>query len=129
MKKNTKKAVFNVLIWDFNRDNIQHYDVLPYLRSCYQKRIKDMKSKRIQKYLSEYPNDRKYYMVPETKEEFKDFILDESRYMYWSRCEWEMIIQGWPVQKNAYKIDVHEQITMNLDVVADILYNEFKKSE
>ena len=122
MKK--EKKAFNVLTWDFNRDHIEHYDVLPYLRNCYQERKKKAKGKRIQKIMSENPDMRKYYVVPETRNELKKFIEGESRYQYWSRCEYEMIVHGWPVSKNDYKIDVHEQVMMNIDTITDILWKE-----
>ena len=122
MKK--EKKAFNVLTGDFNRDHIEHYDVLPYLRNCYQERKKKAKGKRIQKIMSENPDMRKYYAVPETRDELKKFIEGESQYQYWSRCEYEMIVHGWPVSKNDYKIDVHEQVMMNIDTVTDILWKE-----
>ena len=40
-----------------------------------------------------------------------------------------MIVHGWPVRKNDYKIDVHEQVMMNIDIISDILYNEVSKSK
>jgi hypothetical protein len=72
---------------------------------------------------------RKYYAVPETYEEFKKFIERESMYMFWGRCEWEMITHGWPVRKNDYKIDVHEQVMMNIDTIADILWKEIENGK
>ena len=39
-----EKKKFNVLTWDFNKDNIEHYDVLPHFRECYKKRVDDYKS-------------------------------------------------------------------------------------
>lgn len=114
---------FNVLLWSFNHDKLTYYDVLPYLRNCYKERVKKSKKKHIQR--SEEVS--KFWKVPETLDEFKEFIKCESQYQYWSRCEYEMILHGWPNQKNTYKLDVHEQIMMNIDVVAEILYNEFKK--
>lgn len=104
-----EKKKFNVLIWDFNRDDLVHYDVLPYLRNCYDRLTETGRRK------------------PKTLEEFKQFVEDESRYQFWARCEYEMILHGWPVQKKEYKLDVHEQIMMNLDTVAEILYQEFSK--
>ena len=121
-----EKTKFNVLTWDFNRDKLEHYDVLPYFRGVYNDRKKKMKGKRIQKILAENPDMKKYYAVPETLEEMKEFVINEGRYMFWARCEWEMICHGWPVQKNDYKIDVYEQIEMNIDVIVEILWNEFK---
>lgn len=93
---------FNVLIWDFNSDKLMCYDVLPYLRQCYD----ESQTK------------------PNTIDELKDFIKRESQYQWWSRCEYEMICHGWPVRKNDYKLDVHEQVMMNIDVITQILYNE-----
>ena len=118
------KAQFNVLMWDFNRDEIEHYDVLPYFRNAFKERKTKSKGKRIQKIMAENPDMKKYYGVPATWEELKDFIKDESQYQFWSRCEYEMIVHGWPVRKNDYKIDVHEQIMMNIDTITDILYKE-----
>lgn len=114
---------FNVLLWDFNSDKLIHYDVLPYFRNCYTERKK--RNKKANKYIKE-EDFNKYFKVPETLEEFKQFVKQESQYQYWSRCEYEMICHGWPVRKNDYKLDVHEQIMMNLDIVASILWEEFK---
>lgn len=112
---------FNVLTWDFNRDELEYYDVLPYLRERYEERKKRSK---------EVGNDTelsKYWKVPETLDEFKDFIMSESRYQFWARCQYEMICHGWPVRKNDHKLDVHEQIMMNLDVIARIMHDELGK--
>ena len=116
-KKNVK--VFNVLRWEINRDMIEHYDVLPYFRDCYKERKKRSKRKNID-------HNDKYNKVPETVEDFKEFIKIESNYMYNGRCEYEMIVHAWPAYKNDYKLDIHEQIMMNIDTVAEILYNEYK---
>lgn len=93
---------FNVLLWDINADKLVHYNVLPYFR----RELRDSKLD-----LTNY-------------EEFKKFIVSRSRYRYWARCEYEMICHGWPVRKNDYKLDVHEQIMMNIDVIAKMLYYE-----
>lgn len=109
---------FNVLIWDFNRDELVHYDVLPYLRDRYEDRKKrfEMAGK-----------DNELWKVPKTLDEFKEFIIGESRYQFWARCQYEMICHGWPVRKNDHKLDVHEQIMMNLDVIAKIMCDELGK--
>lgn len=95
---------FNVLRWDFNTDSLIHYDVLPYFRMC----IEETKVK------------------PKLLEDFKKLIEKESRYNFWSRCEYEMICHGWPVRKNDHKLDIHEQIMMNIDIIAEILFEEYK---
>ena len=104
MKRQLKQ--FYVLNWDHNKDMIEHYEVLPYFRDCWEKKPKSQR--------------------PENKEELKNFIQDNSRYMFWSRCEYEMICHGWPKKQDDYKIDIHEQIMMNIDIIVDILAEEFK---
>lgn len=98
---------FNVLCWDFNTDKLTYYDVLPYLREEITERWESNKNDQL------------------TREILKELIEASSRYQYCSRCEYEMIIHGWPVRKNNYKIDIHEQIMMNIDIITDILWNEF----
>ncbi len=130
MKKKLKE--FYVLTWNFNTDTIEHYNVLPYLREQYKERKnswkKNQKSKRFQKnvekgYITQ-GDLKKYYAVPETYDDFKKFINESAMYMFWARCEWEMICHGWPVRKNTYKIDAYEQIRMNLDTICEILWSE-----
>ena len=112
---------FNVLLWDFNRDELEYYDVLPYLRDRYEERKKRSKKVGKNKEVS------KFWKVPETLDEFKEFVKDESMHQFWARCEYEMICHGWPVRKNDHKLDVHEQIMMNLDVIARIMHDELAK--
>ena len=105
---------FNVLCWDFNSDSLVPYDVLPYFRDRYKEQVKQAKK---------YPKND-YWKVPTTREELKEFIEKKSMYQFWARCEYEMICHGWPVQKNEHKLDVHEQIMMNIDTITDILFTE-----
>ena len=51
--------------------------------------------------------------------------------MFWARCEWECLIAPWPYRedtltKELKKIDVHEQLMANIEVLVDILAEEFK---
>ena len=71
-----------------------------------------------------YIKKSKKLKTPETFEECKKFILDKSMYMYWSRCEYECIVHCWPVKKNEYKLDVYEQIEMNIDVITKHFMNQ-----
>lgn len=120
---------FNVLTWDFNSDRLKYYDVLPYFRDLFKQKQKTFKLKRVAKIIERNPNAKKYYWVPTNREELKEFIEKEAMYRYWSRCEWEMIIHGWPKREQSYKLDVYEQIMMNIDIVTDILYTELLKPE
>lgn len=90
---------FNVIIYDPNGQVFEPYDIMPYFVRKYQ----EAKEK------------------PITRDEFKTLIQDAARYMYWSRCEYEIILVDWPCQDHEEKWDVYDQVMMNLDIVTDIL--------
>ena len=125
----TKKILkkFNVFVWDFNKDMIQTYDVLPYFRECLAERKKRNKAKLVQRLIKENSEFADHYIFPTTLDEMKRAITSDSMYMFWSRCEYEMICHGWPKRKNDYKLDVHEQVMANIDLIADILLKEITK--
>lgn len=93
---------FNVIIEDINSRKFIPYDVIPYLIQCYYKE-----------------EDR-----PESIEEFKVFTERHSKYQWWFRCEYEIILKSWPTGNIEKKIDVHQQVMMNIDIIAEILMNE-----
>lgn len=92
---------FNVIIYDFNSKKMVPYDIIPYLVRCYDE-----------------SNDK-----PSTFEELKNFIIKESKYQWWSRCEYEIILSDWPNDKDREKWDVYKQITMNIDIITQIFIN------
>lgn len=98
---------FNVIIEDVNTRKFVPYDIIPYLVARY----KDKK-----------PKDK-----PITFDEFKKFIEKESMYQWWSRSEYEVVLQSWPIGKNEKKIDVHWQVMMNIDRITEIIMEETKK--
>lgn len=93
---------FNVIIYDSNFNKFITYDIIPYLVSEY----KETKFK------------------PHTLEEFIEFIINKSRYQWWSRCEYEVVLQSWPSGRAEEKIDVHWQVMMNIEIIAKILMSE-----
>ena len=93
---------FNVITWDPNSKKFVPYDVIPYLVEQY----------------------RKAKTKPQSFDEFKIFIAKESMYQWWSRCEYEIVLQSWPKGDIEKKIDVHQQVMMNIDIVAKILMEE-----
>lgn len=120
---------FNVLTWEFTMDKLEPYDVIPYFVERYKDRKKKANGKSYKKMVEANPEYKKYYGLPETLDEMKSFIECESMHMFWSKCEWEMIIHGWPVKGNEYKLDVHEQVMMNIDTIASIVYDEVNKNK
>ena len=117
--KNVKSIMksFNVINYDCNKQKFIAYDIIPYLKNCYQKRI-DFHHKRID---NKYD---KYFDVPVTFDEFRQFVKDESMYQFWGRCEYEIILVDWPCQKYSEKWDVYQQIMMNLDSIVEIIMKE-----
>ena len=107
MKKNI--IPFYVINFEFNSKKFEKYDVMPYLVNCYNKA----------------KNDKR----PVSFDEFKKFVEDNSMYMYWARCEYEVILSDWPNNSTRKKIDIHWQIMMNLDTVTNILMSNVIKSK
>lgn len=97
--------VFNVIVYNFNTKKFEPYNIFTYLEHEFKKRtFKDM-----------------------SRDELKKWILDKSQYMFWSRCEYEVILSPWPpIEGIAKKIDVFEQIEMNIDVITEMFYNYHK---
>jgi hypothetical protein len=59
----------------------------------------------------------------ETKEDFAYQLINELRYYFWSKCEWEIEIIDWMRrQKNGLKIDVFQQIMLNFDRFVDYVW-------
>lgn len=123
MKKKTP-IPYRVVNWDFNRDCIEFYDVMPYLLGCWDEEKKRKHKIWSSSSLSDLSPELKGKVddtrMPETFDEFKKFVLDNSMYQFWARCEYEVIVHGWPVRKNDHKMDVYEQIKNNADVVTKV---------
>ena len=94
---------FNVIVQDINstslKPSFEPYDVMPYFLRVW----KEEKRNR-----------------PTSFEELKKWIRSKSMYMFWSRCEWEVIISGWPNAETQEKWDVHKQIMMNFNLFVRI---------
>ena len=95
---------YNVINFDFNGRTFEEYDIFPYLTRCYNQAKK----------------------APETFEDFKQFIIDKSRYEWWARCEYEIILLDWPVQETKEKWDIHKQVMMNIDVITKLFMEHVK---
>lgn len=103
MTKKKEHTPFYVINQDFNRKEFKPYNIMPYL---------------MERYKATKPKDR-----PKTFEEFKEFVDKECLYMYWSRCQYEIVLC--PLigdrEEEATKIDIYWQIKMNFDTVVRIL--------
>ena len=100
MKKNIKP--FYTIIYNINKKEFEPYNIMPYL-------------------IEEYKKKKKKKKQHTSFEEFKEFIVGASMYMYWSRCQYELILASWPCEDKKEKIDIHNQIMMNIDRITEIL--------
>lgn len=98
---------FNVIWENFNARKFEPYNIMPYF---------------INKYI-------KAENKPKTFDEFKKFIESESMYMFWGRCEYEIIISDWPPSGKEEKWDIHRQIMMNIDIITEILMDNINESQ
>ena len=94
---------------EYNSRRFEPYDVMPYFLNEW-KEIK--KSKR-----------------PTKLTELKEWLRGRAQYMYWSRCEYEVILAGWPNTDNQKKIDIYDQIIMNLPLVVEVFCKNIKFTE
>lgn len=108
MAKKVTVPTYNVWIWNFNHDELESYDVVPRFVDSIKRYIK--------------PKDR-----PKTKEDLADVLMADARYMFWSKCEYEMIIHGWPEQKNDKKVDVFQQLQLNWLLFVDFFWEQVYK--
>lgn len=106
---------YNVIVWDINRGKVDYFDILPYLIRCW----RDEEKRKI-KFWDGQGIDR----MPSTFDEIKNFINKESKYQFWSRCEYEVLISSWPSSDKQEKIDVYDQIKNNLDIITKIFIEE-----
>ena len=97
---------FNVIIEDNGR--FRPYDIMRYLVDAWSK----LKSSR-----------SRYAKAPQTKKELGEWINSQMKYMYWGRCEYEMVLTSWPSGRAEKKIDIYEQYKMNESIVLDVFIN------
>ena len=112
---------FYTLTWDMNRAKVENYDIMPYLVSAW----KEDKARKHKIWFKSSDDDTK---EPTTVEEWKKAILAASRYQFWARCEYEIIVSEWPTEKHRVKLDVFDQINANIDVITK-LFMEYVSSK
>ena len=99
--------------------------------------IEDYTGKRISKYnifdhhAFKEGCDKAYTNCRGDKENFGNLVKRDLSYYFWSKCEWEIIISGWPQRKdfNERKVSVYDQILLNWDIFIDYLWREYAISK
>lgn len=153
MKKLKK---FNVLEYNWNRFDKSTYDVLPYFRNSWKnkkfnfekEKVKDKKTlkvwiERASRYMFWARCEYEFLMAPWPYREIKlKHYLKKDNYDYNEKHNFKMVVDDNVVYEDTMipsdaipdtiimedlkKIDVHEQIMMNIDIITDILFEEFK---
>ncbi len=57
---------------------------------------------------------------------FVEFVQSWSAYQWWSRCEYEILVRDKNSEEPVLKIDVHQQVLLNLELICFVLYNTLK---
>lgn len=95
---------FYVIDDDVNRRVFSKYNVMPYFIRCYDK-------------------VRRKKGCPKTYDEIRKFVESNSMYMFWARCQYEVILKSVKTERER-KIDVHNQIMNNFDLLVHLfMYN------
>lgn len=111
---------YKVLMWDVNANTIKWYNILSYIKECWdEKTVESIRQYRNAKRRKD-PGDLSIYCMPNTFEGIKAFILKECQYQFWSRCQYEIMVDGFPESNKPEKIDVYDQIEANIDVITTI---------
>lgn len=109
MKYKKINLEWNVLNWDNNLKKIKSINILDDdLKTIIYKKIR---SKKIKNY-----------------KELKEFLNRRFQYHYWSRCEYEIAIGSIFMKDTieAEKIDVYDQIKINLDRITEYIINKME---
>ena len=137
---NMKK--FHVLYLDFNSKKVKPYDVLPYFRNCwkdkiYKKEVKEIKQSQSINRLKDWIVNKSRYMFWARCE--YEFLI--APWPFGCKQMYDDLKIFLPVYnigdlghdikfcniitRSMEKIDIHEQIMMNIDIITEILFNEF----
>lgn len=106
---------WNVYVGDFNSSVIEVYNIFDHW-SFYNDCLKNKKKN------------------GKDREAFFEEMRKDLMYYYWSKCEWEIILQHWPTREDFHdlKIDVYDQVRLNWDAFTDYVWahlGELKKLE
>ena len=53
---------------------------------------------------------------------FVDQLRKDLLYYFWSKCEWEVVIESWPSGYGERKVDVYSQVMMNFASFCDYVW-------
>ena len=96
---------WNVYVGKFNSQHIEIYNIfdhISFLGDC-------------RKAAKKYKSD---------KAAFEESVWSSLMYYFWSKCEWEILLQHWPPHQDFKdeKVDVFDQVRLNWDAFIDYLW-------
>lgn len=105
MKIKNVKLEWNVLLFDFNKQKIVPYNIFSTFTS------QDIADRIKRDNITDYNS-------------LKESIEIMFRAVFWSRVEYEVLVNGIHSKVEPFKIDVWEQIKINLDRILEYIINE-----
>lgn len=101
---------WNVYVGNFNKGEIEVYNIFEHISF-----VEDCR-----KAAKKYAKDR---------ELFEKEVRTSLNYYFWSKCEWEIIIEHWPPSDRCRdeKIDVADQVKLNWGIFMDYLWAHRKE--
>lgn len=152
MKKD--KLVFNVYEHDTNSGEFKIVNILRsggYMDEQLNKVVKQFKKDKKEFFAQNADADKKYKKWVQNYKEtfFKDRVMKDVMYMYWSRCEFEIVLATWPTfitceevdrlkqetvkyrttvnLEHSKKIDIYDQVKLNEDLFINYLWDNLIK--
>lgn len=98
-------VTWNVFLYDFNQKTIKSYNVFQHAL-----------------FLNETV---KAFLETDSQEAFNEELRKVVHYYFWAKCEYEVLISGWPPTENKEeetKVDVCTQLELNWNLFVDIVY-------
>ena len=110
-EKFMKSLEWYVLMYDFNADKLEHYNI--------------------------FNNTNMWYRIPElikdfvTYEDFKEELRSLLVYCFWSKREYELFIgDAFEDDLEKYeKVDIYSQVLPNLDILANYIIDKWNNKE
>ncbi len=109
-------------MWDFNLQELEYYDIMPRLVE----RWKEDKKRRHKIWNFSDGDGRDDTKMPETFEEFRRFVLSASHYMFWGKCEYEVIVHGWPPSVKEVEMSVPDDVHRLAETALDKEYRYWR---
>ena len=102
----TRGLVWNVYVGDFNCGTIETHNIFAHYR-----------------FMDDLIKNARKHRNSE-RAEFEEQMRRDLQYYYWSKCEWEVVIDHWPPRDRAkaIKVDVYDQIRLNWDRFCDYVW-------